>query len=298
MKTLQINVQNKVAQYDKAGGAIMCGNDDYQIEFLFDSEWDAHADAVKVALFFSAAGKEPVEFTGNVCPVPVMVKTSQVEVGVYVKGENCATTTTCIPCTPSVLCKTAPHRSGSAVVNGDSVFVRYSEHADGTDFTEEWRAGQKYIGQATGQSAPTDKSAYKWALFAAGGMECVGSVTLVPSIGQEAYYLGDDYSWNRTGGYANGSYALDAIARCDLIIVTLTMASDSYETFNLILSGGQGYRSYAENSMVSDGSEGAYIPSMLADLIFGEPSYTEEGWLECEVLAESVTFTGYNFPKE
>ena len=43
-----------------------------------------------------------------------------------------------------------------------SAFIRYSANADGTDFTEEWSEGQNYIGFATGQTAPTDKSGYEW----------------------------------------------------------------------------------------------------------------------------------------
>lgn len=45
---------------------------------------------------------------------------------------------------------------------GDSAFIRYSSDADGTDFTEQWIEGQNYIGFATGQTAPTDKSDYEW----------------------------------------------------------------------------------------------------------------------------------------
>lgn len=45
---------------------------------------------------------------------------------------------------------------------GDSCFIRYSAHADGTDFTETWSEGQTYIGLATAQVAPTDKSGYVW----------------------------------------------------------------------------------------------------------------------------------------
>ena len=48
---------------------------------------------------------------------------------------------------------------------GDSAFIRYSANADGTDFTEEWSEGQNYIGFATGQKAPADKSGYTWVLF-------------------------------------------------------------------------------------------------------------------------------------
>ena len=45
---------------------------------------------------------------------------------------------------------------------GDNAFIRYSANADGTDFTKTWGAGQTYIGFATGQIAPTDKSGYEW----------------------------------------------------------------------------------------------------------------------------------------
>lgn len=50
--------------------------------------------------------------------------------------------------------------------NGDNAFIRYSAHADGTDFTETWSEGQNYIGVATAQTAPTDKSAYTWCRIA------------------------------------------------------------------------------------------------------------------------------------
>lgn len=52
-----------------------------------------------------------------------------------------------------------------AGLKGDSCFIRYSAHADGTDFTEERGEGQDYIGIATGQTAPTDKSEYVWCMF-------------------------------------------------------------------------------------------------------------------------------------
>lgn len=47
-------------------------------------------------------------------------------------------------------------------LKGDSAFIRYSAHADGTDFTVQWSDSQDYIGFATGQSAPTDKEGYTW----------------------------------------------------------------------------------------------------------------------------------------
>ena len=50
-------------------------------------------------------------------------------------------------------------------IGGDSVFIRYSANADGADFTEGWSEGQNYIGFATAQEAPADKSGYTWVLF-------------------------------------------------------------------------------------------------------------------------------------
>lgn len=49
-----------------------------------------------------------------------------------------------------------------AGLKGDSVFIKYSSSADGTDFTDTWSLGQGYMGVATGQSAPTDKTKYTW----------------------------------------------------------------------------------------------------------------------------------------
>lgn len=49
-----------------------------------------------------------------------------------------------------------------AGLKGDSVFIRYSANADGTDFTETWTPGQGFMGVATGQTAPTDKTKYNW----------------------------------------------------------------------------------------------------------------------------------------
>ena len=52
-----------------------------------------------------------------------------------------------------------------AGLKGDSIFVRYSHHSDGTDFTEVNDDGKYYVGIATGRTAPTDKSEYTWYKF-------------------------------------------------------------------------------------------------------------------------------------
>lgn len=172
MKTLHIDIANKIATYQKADGAIVCGNSDYQVEFAFDEEWAAHA--TKKARFVYGGIYKDVEFTGNTCPIPVIVRATEVEVGVYVEGVNMATTTGAkIPCVLSILCKGANATNGKVYVNGDSVFVRYSANADGTDFTEEHSEGQRYIGIATGQSAPTNKTGYTWSEYCADNMVIV-----------------------------------------------------------------------------------------------------------------------------
>lgn len=45
-------------------------------------------------------------------------------------------------------------------------YIRYSEYADGRNFTSEWTHGQNYIGIAVAEEAPTDKDEYEWSLFA------------------------------------------------------------------------------------------------------------------------------------
>ena len=81
-------------------------------------------------------------------------------------------------------------RKGDKGDNGDSVFIRYSASADGTDFTEEWSGGQTYVGFATGQTAPTDKSGYTWALLSSKGKDGDNGVT--PHIGDNGnWFIGD-----------------------------------------------------------------------------------------------------------
>ncbi|MBQ9760142.1 MAG: hypothetical protein IJW16_02205 [Clostridia bacterium] len=65
------------------------------------------------------------------------------------------------------------------------IFTRFSASADGSDFTEEWSAGQQYVGHAIALEAPTDKSAYTWYWF---------NDTEEPLDGSEglAYELSDD----------------------------------------------------------------------------------------------------------
>lgn len=113
MKTLHIIVSDKVASYLQRDGYIVCGNSDYQVEFTFSSEWDAYTK--KTARFIWRGKPVDVEFSGNVCPVPIVANTEELKVGVYV--ENLSTTTSAvIPCRLSVLCDSKTEAEGTVVV--------------------------------------------------------------------------------------------------------------------------------------------------------------------------------------
>lgn len=161
MRTLHISILDKKANYASRDGDIVCGNSDYVIEFSFDAEWEAYEQ--KTARFIVNGQYKNVDFTGTTCPVPIITNATVVQVGVYA-GELSTTTPALIACQKSILCESAAP-GGNPTLNGDNAFIRYSASADGTDFTEEWSQGQNYIGFATGQSAPTDKSGYEWLLF-------------------------------------------------------------------------------------------------------------------------------------
>lgn len=107
MKTLHIMVANKIAEYIRRDGDIVCGNSDYQIEFTFDSEWADHSE--KKARFIWRGKFYDVPFVGNVCEVPIIKNADSVEVGVYA-GELSTTTKAIIGCKRSILCGTeSPH---------------------------------------------------------------------------------------------------------------------------------------------------------------------------------------------
>ena len=101
MKDLHIVVNNKIATYQKRDGDIVCGNNDYQIVFAFDKEWDNHA--TKTARFIWNDTYTDVVFDGNICPVPIITNATSCEVGVF--AGNLATTTPAkIGCIKSILC--------------------------------------------------------------------------------------------------------------------------------------------------------------------------------------------------
>lgn len=100
MNPLKIVVSKKIATLDDPRGFIVCDNSDYQIEFVFDDEWDSHT--VKTARFITGGGYQDVVFEGTVCNVPVIKNTVVLYVGVFA-GSLRATTPATIGCKKSIL---------------------------------------------------------------------------------------------------------------------------------------------------------------------------------------------------
>lgn len=101
---LYVDVVNKIATFQKRGGRIVCGNSDYKIKFSFDSEWDSYTK--KTVRFIWGGQYTDVDITGDMCDVPVLYDTAEVEVGVYA-GDLKTTTSAFIGCYRSILCEVA-----------------------------------------------------------------------------------------------------------------------------------------------------------------------------------------------
>lgn len=101
---IDITVENKIAINNDPNARIVCGNSDYEINFMFDAEWDSHD--VKTAIFVSNGKCSRQVFTGNVCPVPVLQNTQIVWVGVFAGTIDDGTLSTSTPaivqCTPCI----------------------------------------------------------------------------------------------------------------------------------------------------------------------------------------------------
>ena len=92
MKNIEINISNKIATLKEKFVGV-CGNSDYVVVFDFDDEWKSHA--TKTARFKYNGKYEDVVFTGNECPMPVILDASSVEIGVYA-GNLHTTTPACV----------------------------------------------------------------------------------------------------------------------------------------------------------------------------------------------------------
>jgi hypothetical protein len=79
---------------------IVCGNSDYECEFLFDGEWDKHS--VKTARFRFDGKYTDVVFEGTVCNMPIISNAKIVWVGVFA-GELSTSSPAMVHCKPSIL---------------------------------------------------------------------------------------------------------------------------------------------------------------------------------------------------
>lgn len=102
MKTLHVNVNNRIAVYSRRNGAVICGNSDYVIKFSFDAEWEAHP--TKTARFIYNGIAIDKVFEGDTVAVPLIRNAELAAVGVFA-GDLKTTTPALIPCVKSILCE-------------------------------------------------------------------------------------------------------------------------------------------------------------------------------------------------
>lgn len=96
---IQIQVTNKIATC-LTEIPVVCGNSDYEVEFLFDEEWGAYE--VKTARFKIRDTYMDVVFSGNICEMPIIRDAKFVLVGAFA-GELSTTTPALVNCRPSIL---------------------------------------------------------------------------------------------------------------------------------------------------------------------------------------------------
>lgn len=102
MKTLHIDVRDKIATYHTRDGEIVCGNKDYQVEFSLDAEWEG-LDKTARFIWNGQYFDVPLLADEDTCAVPVISNAKEVTVGLYAK-EVQTTTSATIGCKPSILC--------------------------------------------------------------------------------------------------------------------------------------------------------------------------------------------------
>ena len=134
MKTLHISVFDKIANYRKRDGFIVCGNSDYQIAFTFDEDWGSYDK--KTARFIYGGTYTDIVFSGVLCPVPIIRNAPSVSVGVFA-GDLYTTTPAKIECRKSILCD-----NGTPEAPSEDVYAQIMEllNAGGAGITPEQAA--------------------------------------------------------------------------------------------------------------------------------------------------------------
>lgn len=100
MKRIEISVQNRVAWQTNSVDYI-CGNGDFVIGFVFDSEWSEYE--TKTARLIYNGEHTDIVFTGTECKIPKILGAKRMEVGVYA-GDLYTTTPALVHCRKSILC--------------------------------------------------------------------------------------------------------------------------------------------------------------------------------------------------
>lgn len=101
---IKINIENKHPQVDGTP-VIVCGNNDYQIQFTFDEEW-SHSQMKHARFAWRKGGKSlyiDVPFVGDTVDVPMLSEVHFVYVGVYTDSLH-TTTPARIACEYSIRC--------------------------------------------------------------------------------------------------------------------------------------------------------------------------------------------------
>ena len=97
-KQFVISVKGKIAELVN-GGMLVCGNNDYKIEFDFDEAWDNHN--TKTALFVFGNQTIYKVFDGNICDGVVVENATKCYIGVF-SGDLITSTYAAIPCLMSI----------------------------------------------------------------------------------------------------------------------------------------------------------------------------------------------------
>lgn len=192
-KTLHVSVKDKIATYAQRDGAVVCGNSDYQISFAFDSEWDEYPE--KTARFIWNGHHYDVPFTGDICPMPMVIGATYCLVGVYVEGLE-TTTPAKIDCLLSVLCAgTTPHNEC------DKIYADEAElSANKAKDAAQW-AG--YFANRAEQAAETAENVVTETLAEAKASGEFDGLT--PYIGDNGtWWIGDEDTGVAAGGIGGG----------------------------------------------------------------------------------------------
>ena len=116
---INISIGRKCAAYF-GEQPIICGNSDYIAVFSFDAEWNEYP--IKTARFITEHGYNDVTFSGNKCPIPMIMNVSWMKIGVFA-GELHTTTSAFVKCKKSVICDSDTESNQQIIINSPTIEV-------------------------------------------------------------------------------------------------------------------------------------------------------------------------------